>query len=264
MRIALGVEYDGAGFAGWQSQLHGNTVQDALERALSAVADAPVATICAGRTDAGVHALAQVVHFDTEAVRPDQAWVRGVNANLPSTVAVTWSKPVSTEFHARFSAIGRSYRYLLVNHPVRPALLHGKVGWYHAPLDVAVMRAAAAVLLGEHDFSAFRASQCQAKSPIRTLRKLDIVRQDDMIIFELEANAFLHHMVRNLVGALVYVGSGRRSGDWLANLLESCDRSMGARTFDAAGLYLTGVTYGPGWSPVPATRMMPPLAFAPI
>jgi tRNA pseudouridine38-40 synthase len=259
MRVALGIEYDGTMFAGWQSQTHGNTVQDVLERALSTVADSPVVTVCAGRTDAGVHALAQVVHFDTEVCRPDSAWVRGTNANLPSTVAVCWAMPVSEEFHARFSATARSYRYLMFNHPVRPALLDGKVGWYHAPLDVEAMCLAAAPLLGKHDFSAFRASQCQAKSPVRTLRKLDIVRQGDMIVFDLEANAFLHHMVRNLVGTLVYVGNGRRPVGWMQDVLESRDRAKAAPTFSAGGLYLVGVDYGSRW-PLPSSgRMMPPL-----
>lgn len=259
MRIALGIEYDGATFAGWQSQAHGNTVQDVLERALSAVAGSRIATICAGRTDAGVHALNQVVHFDTAANRPDSAWVRGTNANLPPTVAATWSKQVSTEFHARFSAVARSYRYLLLDHPVRPALLQGKVGWYHAPLDVEEMGKAAAILLGEHDFSAFRASQCQARSPIRTLRKLDIFRQGDLIVFDLEANAFLHHMVRNLVGTLVHVGNGRRSAGWVMDVLESRDRAKAARTFEAAGLYLVGVDYASEWSLPQGARMMSPL-----
>jgi tRNA pseudouridine38-40 synthase len=203
----------------------------------------------------------QVVHFDTQVHRPYSAWVRGTNANLPPAVAVCWAEPVSEEFHARFSARGRRYRYLLLNHSVRPALLNGKVGWYHAPLDVEAMRIAAATLLGEHDFSAFRAAQCQAKSPVRTLWKLDIVRQGDMIVFDLEANAFLHHMVRNLVGTLVYVGNGRRSADWVREVLESRDRSKGAPTFDAGGLYLFGVDYGPGWSLPLAARMMPPLTF---
>lgn len=264
MRVALGVEYDGATFAGWQSQPHRNTVQDVLERALSAVAGGSVTTVCAGRTDAGVHALTQVVHFDTEVRRPDSAWVRGTNSNLPSTVAVCWAKPVSEGFHARFSAEGRGYRYLLLNHPVRPALLSGKVGWYHAPLDVDAMRIAAATLLGEHDFSAFRASQCQAKSPVRTLRKFDIVRQGDLIIFDLEANAFLHHMVRNLIGSLVYVGSRRRPVEWVRNVLESRDRARGAPTFDAGGLYLVGVAYGSQWLLPSTGRIMPPLLSATV
>lgn len=258
MRFALGIEYDGALFAGWQTQLHANTVQDVLERALTAVADRPVATVCAGRTDAGVHAQMQVVHFDVEVSRPDSAWVRGTNTKLPPSVAVTWVRPVADDFHARFSALRRRYRYLLLNHPVRSALLHGKVGWYHVPLNVDLMRVAAASLLGEHDFSAFRSSECQAKSPIRTLRHLEISVQGDLIVFDLEANAFLHHMVRNLIGALVYVGNGRQSPRWIAELLASRDRSKGARTFDAAGLYLVGVDYEPRWSLPSAGRMMPP------
>lgn len=258
MRLATGVEYDGASFAGWQTQLHRNTVQDKLELALAAVAGHPVATVCAGRTDTGVHGLNQVVHFDVGVVRPDSAWVRGTNANLPSAIAVTWARPVTDDFHARFSAIGRRYRYLLLNHPVRSAVLHGKVGWHHAPLDVDAMSTAARYLIGEHDFSAFRSSECQAKSPIRTLRRLDVGVQDEMVVFDLEANAFLHHMVRNIVGALVYVGDGRRPPAWLAELLAGRDRSKGAPTFEAAGLYLVGVDYDPRWSLPTSGRMMPP------
>jgi len=258
LKIALGIEYDGASFCGWQSQTHRNTVQDALERALSVVADRPVATICAGRTDAGVHALMQVVHFDADVARPDSAWVRGTNANLPPTVAVGWARPVADDFHARYSAHGRRYRYVLLNHPVRPALLHRKVGWYHLPLDVEAMRAAAEMLVGEHDFSAFRSSECQAKSPVRTLWKLDIERQDDVIVFDLNANAFLHHMVRNLVGALVYVGNGRWAPHAVQSVLAGRDRSKGARTFDAAGLYFVGADYDPRWSLPVAGRIMPP------
>lgn len=258
MRVALGIEYDGSSFAGWQTQLHANTVQDALEKALTSVADRPIATVCAGRTDAGVHAQMQVVHFDVDVPRPDSAWVRGTNTKLPPSVAVTWARPVADDFHARFSALRRRYRYLLLNHPVRSAILHGKVGWHHAPLDVASMRTAAASLLGEHDFSAFRSSECQAKSPIRTLRQLEISTQGDLIVFDLEANAFLHHMVRNLVGALVYVGNGRQSPLWIGELLAGRDRSKGAPTFDAAGLYLVGVDYEPRWSLPSVGRMMPP------
>lgn len=258
MKIALGIEYDGASFAGWQSQPHRNTVQDVLESALSVVADRPVVTICAGRTDAGVHALMQVVHFDVDVDRPDSAWVRGTNANLPPAVAVTWARPVADDFHARFSAHGRRYRYVLLNHPVRPALSHGKIGWHHLPLDVAAMRAAAAMLVGEHDFSAFRSSECQAKSPVRKLWKLDIERQDDVIVFDLGANAFLHHMVRNLVGALVYVGNGRWAPDAVQSVLAGRDRSKGAPTFEAAGLYFVGADYDPRWSLPVAGRIMPP------
>lgn len=257
MKIALGIEYDGSSFAGWQSQRHGNTVQDVLERALSAVADRPVATVCAGRTDAGVHALMQIVHFDIDVVRPDSAWVRGTNAKLPPAVAVTWARPVADDFHARYSALGRRYRYVLLNHPVRPALMHGKVGWHHSLLEIDAMRAAAAMLVGEHDFSAFRSSECQAKSPVRTLWQLDIDRQDDLIVFDLRANAFLHHMVRNLVGALVYVGNGRITPDEVGAVLRGRDRSKGAPTFAAAGLYFVGADYEPRWSLPVAGRMMP-------
>lgn len=258
MRIALGIEFDGTSFAGWQSQTHRNAVQDVVERALSAVADRPVATVCAGRTDAGVHALMQVVHFDVDVLRPDSAWVRGTNANLPPSVAVVWARPVADDFHARYSALGRRYRYVLLNQPVRPALMHGKVGWHHLTLDVEAMRAAAAALVGEQDFSAFRSSECQAKSPVRTLRKLDISRQGDVIVFDLEANAFLHHMVRNLVGALVYVGNGRWAPGRVANVLAGRDRSKGAPTFDAAGLYFVGADYDARWSLPVAGRIMPP------
>jgi tRNA pseudouridine38-40 synthase len=247
LRIALGVEYDGSALAGWQSQVHGNTVQDALERALAAVAGASVRTICAGRTDAGVHALAQVVHFDTEIDRPDTAWVRGTNAHLPPAVAVRWAQRVNEDFHARFSARARSYRYLLLNRPVRPAVMHGRVGWHHAPLDVESMTLASASLLGELDFSAFRAAECQAKSPIKIMQSISIGRQNDLIVFDFTANAFLHHMVRNIVGALVYVGNGRHGPEWLAELLAGRDRARAAPTFAAAGLYFVGVNYGPDW-----------------
>lgn len=258
MRFALGVEYDGAAFSGWQTQTHATTVQDVLEAALSSVAGCAVATTCAGRTDAGVHALMQVVHFDIEVVRPDSAWVRGTNANLPSSVAVTWARPVPESFHARYSALARRYRYLLLNHPVRPAVLHGKVGWHHAPLDLEAMRVAARYLLGEHDFSAFRASECQAKSPVRRLDCLDISVEGDLVVFDLQANAFLHHMVRNIVGALVYVGNGRQPPSWLGEILAGRDRAKAAPTFDAAGLYLVGVDYGSAWSLPSTGRMMPP------
>jgi tRNA pseudouridine38-40 synthase len=261
VRIALGVEYDGSGFAGWQSQPHGRTVQDVLEKALDAVACRPVRTICAGRTDAGVHALAQVVHFDTDAERPDTAWVRGVNANLPPQVAVRWAVPVDAEFHARFSARNRSYRYLLLNSPVRPAIDHGRVGWFHSPLDIDAMTHAAACLLGEHDFSAFRAAECQAKSPIKTVQHISISREQDFICFQITANAFLHHMVRNLVGSLVFVGKGRHPASWMAEVLASRDRALAAPTFDAAGLYFAGVEYEERWRLPQQGRIIAPLSF---
>jgi tRNA pseudouridine38-40 synthase len=247
VRIALGVEYEGSGFCGWQSQAGGGAVQDALEAALSMVADAPTRVVCAGRTDAGVHAIGQVVHFDTDAVRPDTAWVRGVNAHLPASVAVRWAKPVPDDFHARFSARGRRYRYLLLNRGERPGLMAKRVGWFHRPLDADTMRAAAALLLGEHDFSGFRSVECQAKSPVKTLRRADVARHGDLLVFDFEASAFLHHMVRNIVGALVYVGKGAHPPEWLGELLAGRDRARAAPTFEACGLYFAGVDYDPVW-----------------
>jgi len=247
VRIAAGVEYDGSGFSGWQSQRHGNTVQDVLERALASIAGAPVRTLCAGRTDAGVHGAAQVVHFDVSAARPMQAWVRGGNAALPASVAVRWACEVPDEFHARFCARSRSYRYVLYNHAVRPAILHGRVGWFHAPLDVDAMAAAAALLVGEHDFSAFRAAECQARSPIKSLLQADVKGQGACILFDFRANAFLQHMVRNLVGALVHIGKGAEPPAWMAELLVARERRLAAPTFSPAGLYLSGVEYDTCW-----------------
>ncbi len=262
MRIALGVEYDGSPFFGWQSQAEGLTVQDTLQRALRQIAggqntndqiagdqitDGQLSVIAAGRTDTGVHALEQVVHFDTLVERPLTAWVRGVNALLPDSIAVRWAHPVPDEFHARFSAHGRSYRYLLINRAVRPAIQAGKVGWFHAPLDEDKMREAAQYLLGEHDFSAFRAAQCQAKSPVKHLHQLDIRRQGDMLIFDVSASAFLHHMVRNIVGCLVYVGKGKYPPAWLAEVLAGRERSFAAPTFAPDGLYLRRIKYEAKW-----------------
>ncbi|HUV99767.1 MAG TPA: tRNA pseudouridine(38-40) synthase TruA [Gallionella sp.] len=257
MRIALGVEYDGSPYFGWQSQTDGQTVQDILHRALGRIAgeqtaggqdcSGPISVIAAGRTDTGVHALEQVVHFDTAVERPLTAWVRGVNALLPDSIAVRWAHPVPDEFHARFSAHGRSYRYFLVNRPVRPAIQAGKVGWFHAPLDLTVMQDASQCLLGEHDFSAFRASQCQAKSPVKHLHQLEISRQGEMLIFDLSANAFLHHMVRNIVGCLVYVGKGKYPPAWLAEVLNGRERSLAAPTFAPDGLYLRHIVYDAKW-----------------
>ena len=247
MRIAIGLEYDGARFCGWQTQPQGCAVQDALERALSEIAAEQIATTCAGRTDAGVHGLGQVAHFDTAAERPLAAWVRGTNALLPPSVAVTWSRVPGAGFHARYAARSRTYVYVLLNRPVRPAAGHGRAGWFHAPLDVPRMQSAAQLILGEHDFSAFRAAECQARTPVRTLSRLDIDRRGDYVIFEIRANAFLHHMVRNIVGSLVYVGKGAQPADWLGELLAGRDRSRAAPTFEAAGLYLAGVEYDAHW-----------------
>jgi tRNA pseudouridine38-40 synthase len=254
VRIALGVEYDGSRFCGWQTQPQGCAVQDALERALGEVAGAPVATICAGRTDAGVHALGQVVHFDTGAERPDSAWVRGVNTLLPPACAVNWSRQVADDFNARYSATARDYRYLLLNHVVRPAADQTRVGWFHLSLDLENMRAAARLLVGKHDFSAFRSAECQAKSPVRTLTRLDVSRRADYIVFDFSANAFLHHMVRNIVGSLVYVGKGKYPPEWLGEVLAGRDRSRAAPTFEAAGLYLSRVHYDARWGLPEAQR----------
>ena len=223
-------------------------MQDALQAALSSIAGTPVQITGAGRTDRGVHARLQVAHFDTDAKRPASAWVRGVNALLPDAVAVLWSHEVPDDFHARFSARARTYRYQLLNRPVRPALEARYLGWFHQPLDVDKMRAAAALFVGEHDFSAFRSSECQAKSPVRTLYEFEISKSDGTIHFVVRANAFLHHMVRNLVGTLVYVGKGKHPPAWVRELLDSRDRARAAPTFGPEGLYLETIEYEPKWS----------------
>ncbi|MEY2343092.1 tRNA pseudouridine(38-40) synthase TruA [Acidithiobacillus sp. IBUN Pt1247-S3] len=242
-RWALGVEYDGSGFAGWQLQDGPRTVQGVLEGALAAIAGHPIRVSVAGRTDAGVHALCQVLHFDSSVVRPEIAWVRGSNRFLPREIAVRWAKPVPQDFHARFSATGRSYRYLILNRQERPALAAGRVTWVPQPLDHRAMQEASSLLLGTHDFSAFRASACQAKSPVRSLRRLDLERRDDLLIATVEANAFLHHMVRNLIGTLLFVGRGERPPGWVAEVLASCDRRLAGATAPADGLYFHSVSY---------------------
>jgi len=242
-RWALGVSYRGTAYNGWQSQPDRGSVQDALEQALSRLADAPVSTVCAGRTDAGVHALNQVVHFDAPVVREPFSWVRGTNSHLPRDIAVQWSQPVASDFHARFHARGRRYRYVLLQSPVRPSLESGLVGWVFEPLDRDAMRSAAAVLVGEHDFSSFRSSECQAASPVKTLRAIDIERRGAYWHFDFDAGAFLHHMVRNIMGCLLAVGSGRRPQGWLAEVLAARDRGAAAPTFAADGLYFVGPYY---------------------
>jgi tRNA pseudouridine38-40 synthase len=222
-------------------------VQDALEPALAAIAGKQVTTTAAGRTDRGVHARIQVAHFDTDARRPASAWVRGVNALLPDSVAVLWSHEVAEDFHARYSALARTYRYELLNRPVRPALAARYVGWFHLALDVDKMRAAAAMLVGEHDFCAFRSSECQAKSPVRTIHALEVNQDGDKIEFVVRANAFLHHMVRNIVGTLVYVGKGKHPPQWVAEVLHSKDRAKAAPTFGPEGLYLEKIEYEAKW-----------------
>ena len=253
MRIALGIEYDGAGFCGWQSQAGGCGVQDALERVLHTMAGHALRVTAAGRTDAGVHALCQVVHFDTMTERPLSAWVRGVNATLPKNIRVLWAKQVDERFHARFDACQRSYQYLLVNQPVAPAIFAGKAGWFHLPLDIALMQEAANYLIGEHDFSAFRAAECQAKSPVKQLHRAEVMRFGSSIIFDFCASAFLHHQVRNMVGALIYVGKGKYQPEYMVYLLESRDRAQSPPTFSPDGLYLTGVGYDAKWG-LPETQ----------
>jgi tRNA pseudouridine38-40 synthase len=247
MRIALGVEYDGAGFCGWQSQPAGCGVQDVLEKAIAQVAQHPIRIHAAGRTDTGVHALMQIIHFDVEVIRPETAWVRGVNAFLPPTVRAVWSKPVPEEFHARFSAQKRSYEYLLINTTVAPAVLATKAGWYHQSLRCDAMQQAIQYLIGEHDFSAFRASECQAKSPIRHMYDASINSIGNRLVFRFKANAFLQHQVRNMIGALIYVGNGKHPPAFISELLKQHDRTLSPPTFSANGLYLTGVEYDAKW-----------------
>lgn len=255
MRVALGLEYVGEHFSGWQTQANRATVQDALERALAAIAGEPVATICAGRTDSGVHATSQVVHFDFAGQRPLTAWVRGVNSHLPAGVSVQWAAEVPDSFHARFSAQARRYRYVLYNAAIRPALLQGRVGWYHWPLDEDRMQAAARMLLGTHDFSSFRAAECQANSPVRVMYDIQVQRQGNFIFFDFYANAFLHHMIRNIVGVLVYIGQGKDPVSWMVELLALKDRKRAAPTFMPDGLYLCGVDY-PGVIELPQQGLL--------
>lgn len=245
MRLALGVSYLGAAYHGWQSQPAVATLQDALEAAMSrfAALPTPLRTICAGRTDAGVHALNQVVHFDTEIDRREFSWVRGCNRYLPLDIAVQWCRQVPESFHSRYSARGRRYVYLLLESPVRPAIEVGRVGWVFRPLDGQAMSRAASVLIGEHDFSAFRSSECQALSPVKQLREIRISRHGSCWRFDFEASAFLHHMVRNLMGCLVAVGVGTRDAAWLSAVLASRDRALAAPTFAPDGLYFVGPHY---------------------
>jgi len=259
MRYALGVEYDGRPFCGFQSQAAGCGVQDALQRAIASVAQSAITIVAAGRTDTGVHATLQVVHFDTIAQRPLSAWVRGVNASLPAALSVLWARDVADDFHARFSASARHYTYLLLTRPERPGLNAGRVGWYHRALDVDAMQRAANRLLGEHDFSSFRASECQAKSPVKELSIARVRAFGELVRFEFSANAFLHHMIRNLVGALVYVGAGKYDDAWMASLLAARDRRIAPPTFAADGLYFTGADYDARFA-LPYTRRDVPLA----
>ncbi|WP_444938629.1 tRNA pseudouridine(38-40) synthase TruA [Microbulbifer sp. JMSA002] len=243
-RIALGVEYCGARLHGFQKQKSAaETVQAHLERALSNIAAEPVTLVCAGRTDAGVHATNQVIHFDTRAQRPERAWVQGVNTKLPDSVRVRWVREMPAQFHARFSAHARTYRYLIHSAPTRSAHSSSEVTWTQHPLDLNAMREGAKHLIGRQDFTSFRASQCQAKSPVREITRLDIARVGQLIVLEVSANAFLHHMVRNITGVLMAVGRGERSSSWVGEVLEKRDRSAGGVTAPPFGLYLVDVQY---------------------
>lgn len=257
MRIALGIEYNGTHYFGWQRQREVNSVQGELERALANVANEPIETFCAGRTDAGVNATGQVVHFDTNAKRDMRGWIMGVNSHLPNDIAVRWAQQVDDSFHARFSATARRYRYIIYNRKFRPAILGTGLSHYHQDIDVDLMRQAAPQLLGEQDFTSFRAIQCQSNSPFRNVTHLDIQRFGDYIVLDIKANAFLHHMVRNITGSLLEVGMGRQSPQWIQQLLDAKDRTLAAATAKAEGLYLVGVDY-------PAEFNIPQLPLGPL
>lgn len=243
MRIALGIEYNGHGFYGWQYQHGLPTIQAALEKALSNVANETVTVFCAGRTDASVHATGQIVHFDTHAKRHIDAWIWGTNSKLPPSIIVRFARHVDYRFHARFTATARRYRYIIYNHPIRPALLSTRVTWHYYPLDIERMKAAAKYLLGEQDFSSFRSSQCNSKTTMRNVTELEITRQGDFVILDIQANAFLHHMVRNIAGTLIKVGSHYREPEWMLEVLQAKSRRAAAETATADGLYLTRVVY---------------------
>ncbi len=257
MRIALGIEYLGAAYCGWQKQQDCLGVQFYLEQALAKIACAPIEVFCAGRTDKGVHALGQVVHFDSPVERPTSAWVQGVNSHLPPDIRVLWQRNVNDDFHARFSAQARRYRYLLLNQSVRSGVFHQHYAWSGYALDVSAMNAAMQLLLGEHDFSSFRAAECQAKHPRRSVLEASCYRQGDLVVFDIEANAFLHHMVRNMVGSLLWVGRGNKPVEWIAELLAARDRKLAAPTAEAQGLYLTQVRYPAPWDDFPVPEQKP-------
>jgi tRNA pseudouridine38-40 synthase len=243
MRYACGVEYDGSGFCGWQRQSHARSAQADVEAAISQVANHPLTVCCAGRTDSGVHATAQVIHFETDARRSSRSWILGTNANLPADVRLLWIREVDDGFHARFTALARSYRYVILNREVPSALMRQRATWMHGSLDEARMREGAKYLMGEQDFSSFRALACQARSPVRTIRRLDISRSGNYLYLDVEANAFLHHMVRNIAGVLMTVGRGEKSAEWVRDILEKRDRTQGGVTAPSQGLYLVGVRY---------------------
>ena len=251
VRVALGVSYNGGAYEGWQSQLSGLTVQDKLEAALGKFTQSKVSTLCAGRTDSGVHGLMQVVHFDTEAEREPSSWVRGTNAYLPKDIAVQWAQIMPREFHCRASATARRYAYVVLESAVRPSVEAGRVGWVYRGLDADAMQQAANCLLGEHDFSSFRAAACQALSPVKTMHRIDISSRGEPMQrywrFEFEANAFLHHMIRNIMGCLLMVGDGRQQPEWILEVLAKRDRDAAAPTFSPDGLYFLGPVYPDSW-----------------
>jgi tRNA pseudouridine38-40 synthase len=243
MRIALVIAYDGSQYHGWQAQTGLHTVQHAVERALSRVADIPISVICAGRTDTGVHATNQVIHFDCDKVRAIRSWIHGANSYLPKDICVKWAKEMPEQFHARYSAVMRRYRYVIYNGSIRPALLRSNVTWQYRQLDSHLMHEAAQCLLGENDFTSFRSVECQSNTPMRTIQNIQIFRSGDLIVVDLAANAFLHHMVRNIVGVLIAVGSGKHPKSWVQEVLDARDRKLGAETAPSYGLYLVQVTY---------------------
>ncbi len=256
MRIALGIEYNGQSFFGWQIQEGVRTVQGCLEAALSKVANHPVQVFCAGRTDRGVHGMGQVVHFESDAERSMHSWVMGANVNSPEEVSVLWAQPVDETFHARFSATRRRYRYIIMNRKVRPSFLAGRVSWERRDLDEKKMAEAGQLLIGEHNFNSYRAVACQAKNPVRTIHSLEIHRSGPFITLDVEANAFLHHMIRNIAGVLMAIGSGERPIKWAEELLHVCDRTQGGVTAPPHGLYFVNVTY-PVQYEIPTTEVMP-------
>ena len=258
MRVALGVEYDGRDFLGWQVQKHGPSVQDCLQQAVSRVADEPLGVTACGRTDAGVHALCQVVHFDSRAERSERSWVLGINSHLPGSVSVLWARQVNESFHARFSAFARSYRYVILNRWIRPGLETGRVAWQRKPLDAERMHRAAQALLGEHDFSAFRAAHCQARHPLREVQAIAVRRERHHVILDITANGLLYHMVRNIAGSLMEVGSSEQSEEWLSQLLEQRDRALAAATAPAEGLYFVGARYAAEFSLPEEVNGFPP------
>jgi len=256
VRIAIGIEYDGRNFHGWETQRSGGTVQQSVESALSKVANTPIKTICAGRTDAGVHAVAQVAHFDCDAIRNERSWIFGCNSNLPKSVSVLWARQCDDKFHARFSAERRYYQYVILNRSVRPATLNGRVSWEYQPLDEQAMAQAATYLTGEHDFSAYRAAGCGARHAVRRIYDLTVQRQGSFVFLNISANAFLQHMVRNIAGVLMAIGSGQQSSQWAGDVLQSKDRRCAAKTASASGLYLTGVRYPQHYGlPAPANDL---------